>query len=330
MTLFQMISGFWLARAIYAAAKLGVADCLKDQPQTAVELAIRTGTDAASLYRLLRALANAGVLVEDEEGYFRLTEIGVSLRSDIPGSLRAFALLHLGGEHCAAWEKLPDGLKTREIPFIHAFGEPVWQYYMQHPQSARIFDEAMAGITEITVKAVLANYDFSSAGAVIADIGGGRGRLVASILEAYPEKRGILFDLPRVVEGARRDLAEKGLADRCNVIGGDFFQSVPAGGDTYVLKWIIHDWDEEHAITILKNCHYAMHENSKLLLLETVIPPAGESHISKLLDLNMLVVTGGRERTEAEYRMLLEAAGFKMSRVVSTPSATSVIEAAYK
>jgi ubiquinone/menaquinone biosynthesis C-methylase UbiE len=326
MTLFQMISGFWLACAIYVAAELGLADRVEDQPRTATELAVATGTHAPSLYRILRALANAGVFAEDEDGRFALTPLGASLRSNVPGSLRAFARLHLGGEHYLAWGDLLYSVKTGENAFHHAFGVPLWQYYAQHPENAGTFDEAMATLTEITRNAVLTSYDFSSSGKIV-DIGGGRGSLIASILKAYPDMRGVLFDMPRVIAWARHRFAEEGVVDRCDFVAGDFFESVPSGGDTYILKWIIHDWDAEHAIAILKNCHRAMAENGKLLLVETIIPHAGESHISKLLDLNMMVIAGGRERTGDEYEVLLKAAGFRLSRIIPTPSSMSVIEA---
>lgn len=321
----QLMSGFWISRALYIAAKLGIADYLQDGSKTVDELAAASGTHAPSLYRVLRALVSVGVFVEDEKKGITLTPLSETLRTDIPGSLRAFATVELGEEHYPAWGELLHSVRTGEIAFDRAFGMPVWKFFSQNPDNAKTFNDAMTGMTLAVNKAVLSSYDFSPISKIV-DVGGGHGSLIASILKANTQMKGVLFDAPPVIEGAHRRFESEGLADRCEVAAGDFFSSVPSGGEAYILKWIIHDWDDEQSITILKNCHRAMTENGKLLLVEAVVPRGSEPHFSKFMDLNMLVMTGGRERTADEYRMLLEASGFGLTRIVSTESAMSIIE----
>ncbi len=325
VAMLQMISGFWISRAIYIAAKLGIADHLRNGYKTADELAAATGTHAPSLYRVLRALASVGVFGEDERMGFTLTPLAEALRTDAPGSLRAFATVELGEEHYPAWGELLHSVKTGEIAFDRAFGMPVWKFFEQNPENAKTFNDAMTGMTLAVNDAVLSSYDLSSITKIV-DVGGGHGSLIASILKANPQMKGVLFDAPSVAEGAQSRIEAEGIADRCEVVSGDFFQSVPGGGDAYILKWIIHDWNDERSITILRNCHRAMTENGKLLLVEAVVPRGSEPHFSKFIDLNMLVMTGGRERTEDEYRTLLEAAGFKLARIIPTESPMSIIE----
>jgi SAM-dependent methyltransferase len=320
-----MISGFWISRAIYIAAKLGLADHLRDGPKTAQELAAVTGTHGPSLYRVLRALASVGVFVEEEEGGFTLTPLSETLRTDVPGSLRAFATVELGEEHYPAWGELLHSVTTGEIAFDRAFGMPVWKFFDQHPENAQTFNDAMTGLTLAVNDAVLSSYDFSSISKIV-DVGCGHGSLIVSILKTNPDMKGVLFDAPSVVKGAQSRIEAEGMADRCDVVAGDFFDSAPGGGDAYILKWIIHDWDDERSIRILQNCHRAMKEKGTLLLVEAVIPRGSEPHFSKFMDLNMLVMTGGRERTENDYRMLLEASGFKLTRIIQTGSPMSVIE----
>jgi SAM-dependent methyltransferase len=325
VAMLQMISGFWISRAIYVAAKLGIADHLRDGHRTVDELAAATGTHAPSLYRVLRALASVGVFTEDEKRGFALTPLAETLRTDVPGSLRAFATVELGEEHYPAWGELLHSVRTGEIAFDRAFGMPVWKFFEQNPENAKTFNDAMTGWTLAVNDAVLSSYDFSSISKIV-DVGGGHGSLIASILKANPQMRGVLFDAPPVIEGARHRIGDEGIAERCEAVAGDFFESVPSGGDAYILKWIIHDWDDERSVTILKNCHRAMAENGRLLLVEAVVPHGSEPHFSKFIDLNMLVMTGGRERTDDEYRTLLEASGFRRTRIIPTESAMSIIE----
>lgn len=321
-----MISGFWTARAVYIAAKLGIADRLADQPQTAAELADATGTHAPALYRVLRALASVGLFSEDPTGRFTLTPVGATLRSGVPGSLRAFAISEAGEDHYTAWSDLLYSVQTGKIAFDHVFGVSVWDYYGSHPENAAVFNESMTGITQMVEGAVLEGYDFSPYRKIV-DVGGGHGGLLSAILKTNPQSKGVLYDAPSVVEGAKHRLAEAGLAERCDTVGGDFFKAVPEGGDLYLLKWIIHDWDDDRCLTILKNCRRAMPAGARLLLIESVIPPGDTPSLGKFVDLVMLVMTGGKERTEGEFRELLATAGFRLSRVVPTRSPSAVIEA---
>lgn len=326
VAMLQMISGFWISRAIYIIAKLGIADHLAGGPKTADEIAAATNANAGAIYRVFRALSSVGVLTVDADQRFGLTPLSETLRTDAPGSLRAFATVELGEEHYPAWGELLYSVKTGGIAFDKHFGMPIWEFFAKNPENARTFDDAMTNVSLAVKDAVLASYDASTIRKLV-DIAGGHGSLLASILKANPEMKGVLFDLPDVAEGARNRIEAEGLSDRCEVVAGDFFKSVPEGADAYIMKWIIHDWDDERSIAIFKNIRRAMAEGGKLLLVEAVVPAGNEPHFSKFIDLNMLVMTGGRERTEEEYRQLLEAGGFKLTKVIPTESPVSIIEA---
>jgi ubiquinone/menaquinone biosynthesis C-methylase UbiE len=321
----QMISGFWVSRAVHMAATLGLADHLKERPLDASELAEATGTHAPSLYRLMRALASTGLLVEDEDKRFALTPLGATLQSNVPGSLRAFAMSELGGVHYPSWGEALYSIKTGEIAFDHVFGMSCWEYFAKHPEQAQIFNQSMSDLTALVEAAVLESYDFSAFGKII-DVGGGHASLITSILKKYPQAKGVLFDAPQVVEGARERIEAHGLAERCEVVGGDFFKSVPAGGDAYIMKHIIHDWDDKQAIEILKRIRHATKEDGKLLLVEQVILPGNEPQLGKFSDLIMMIMVGGRERTEEEYGALFAAAGFRLTNITGTQSPVSIIE----
>lgn len=325
LAMLQLISGFWISRCVYVIAKLGIADLLKDGPRTAEDLAAATKTDAPSLFRLLRALAAVDVLTHNEDGRFGNTPVSETLRFDIAGSLRSFAMTELGEEHYPAWGELLHSVRTGEIAFDRAFNMPIWEFFAKNPDNAKIFNDAMSGVTGQATEAMHAAYSFSGINTLV-DVGGGHGALLTSILTRYPEMRGIVFDAPVVIEGARPVVQASGVSDRCQLAGGDFFQSVPEGGDAIIMKWIVHDWNDEQSITIMKNCHRALPENGKLILIEAVVPEGNEPHFSKFIDLNMLVMTGGRERTEEEFRRLYEASGFRLTRIVPTASPFSVIE----
>ena len=350
----QMISGFWVSRAIHAAAKLGIADYLKEQPKTVEELAASTDTHVPSLYRLLRALASVGIFAEDDNHRFGLTPLAATLQTDVPGSLRFFAISQLGQEHYLSWDNLLHSIKTGEIAFDHIAGMSLYDHYLKNSEAGKLFNCAMTSLTASILEAIICSYDFSAFN-IIVDVGGGQGSLVTSILKAYPTVKGIVFDIPTVIEEAKSSLQAQGFADpsgdarklanaaltqspaegnppaalshRCTVVSGNFFESVTAGGDAYLLKHIIHNWDEEKAIAILKNCHQAMSQHGKLLLFETIIPPGNAPSFGKLLDLNMLVMTDGHERTEEEYQVLLQKAGFQLTQVIPTPSLINIIEA---
>lgn len=321
----QIISGFWVARCVYVVAKLGIADLIQDQPKTAEELAAATGTHAPSLFRVLRALAAVGVVTQDSGKRFGSTPLSGTLCSGVPGSIRAFAMTELGEEHYPAWGELLYSVQTGGIAFDKAFGEPIWEFFAKNPDNAQIFNDAMSAMTAQANEAVHAAYQFAGINTIM-DVGGGHGGLITGILKKNPGMQGILFDSPPVIDGARARVTESGVGDRCQLVQGDFFKSIPEGADTIVMKWIIHDWNEDQSVAIMKNCHRALPENGKLILIEAVVPQTNEPHFGKFIDLNMLIMTGGRERTEEEFRALYEAAGFKLSRVVPTESPFSVIE----
>jgi SAM-dependent methyltransferase len=324
IAMLQLISGFWISRGIYIVAKLGIADLVKDGTKTAEDLAAATHTHAPSLFRLLRALASVRVLSQDGDR-FGTTPILDTLRTDVPGSMRAFAMTELGEEHYPAWGELLHSVRTGEIAFDHTFGMNAWEFFKRNPENARIFNDAMSGMTARVNEAILAKYDFADITTLV-DVGGGHGGLIASILNRHGQLRGILFDSPQVIEGAQAAVDAAGVAERCRLVSGDFFTAVPTGGDAHVLKWIIHDWDDEKSVAILQNCHRSLPDNGKLILVEAVVPSSSEPHFSKFIDLNMLVMTGGKERTEEEFRTLYDKAGFRLTRIVPTESPMSVIE----
>lgn len=321
----QIISGFWISRAVYVIAKLGIPDLLKSGAKTAEELAAATKMHAPSLYRVLRALASVGVVGWEGER-FSLTPLSETLVTDAPGSLRWFTVSELGQEHYPAWGNLMHSVKTGDIAFDHFFGVDIWTYFQRNPEDAAVFNDSMTGVTAAANEEIMTKYDFSGFQRVV-DVGGGHGGLITSILKKNTHVRGVLFDAPQVIEGARPKIEAAGLADRCETVSGDFFKSVPAGGDAYVMKWIIHDWDDRKAITILRNCRKEMQPNGKLILVDCVVPETTEPHFSKFIDLNMLVMTGGKERTETEFEKLLADAGFKLVRVIPTDVPTSIVEA---
>lgn len=320
----QIISGYWKSQAVYAAAKFGIADLLQDGPRTVEELAAATATNADALYRVLRALASIGIFAEGEARQFSLTPLAEPLRSDVPGSKRALALM-MGDEQFHAWSEIEYSVRTGKTAFEKVFGQPIFDYLGQHPDKARIFDAAMTGIHGRESDAILNGYDFSGIG-VLADIGGGNGSQISAVLRRRPAMRGILFDLPHVAERAAKNIAAAGLSERCEIVGGNFFESVPAGADAYMMRHIIHDWDDEKSLTILRNCHAVMSDDARLLVVESVIPPGNDPFGGKFLDLVMLLIPGGKERTADEYRALFHQAGFELARIVPTDGEISVIE----
>jgi hypothetical protein len=326
LALFQMMYGFMPSRLVYVAARLGLADHMHEGEQTSTGLARRVGADEPALRRVMRGLVNIGVFVEEEDGRFGLTPIGEFLRSDVPNSLRDLAILS-GEEFYPAWGALLNTVRSGQTAFDSAFGTGFFHHLEQHPEAGERFNNFMVALTTDTAAAALEAYDFSPFHRVV-DVGGGYGPLLAAILKANPQAEGVLFDTETIVEGARRYLEGEGLLERCELVAGDFFEAVPAGGDLYVLSQVLHDWDDEHGLQILKSCREAMPANGTLLVLEALMPervsePAGVVDS----DLIMLAMTGGRERTEAEYRELLAASGFRLARIVPTQSPTFVIEA---
>ena len=320
----RMITGYWVSQAIYAAAKFGIADHLKDGPRSVDDLAAATSTNSDALYRLLRALASIGIFAECEPRQFSLTPLAEPLQSDIPGSKRALALMS-GDEQFHAWSEIDFSIQTGSTAFEKVYGKPIFEYLGEHPDKARIFDAAMVGIHGRESDDILDAYDFSSM-SVVADLGGGNGSQIINLLNRYPNLKGILFDLPHVIERAKKQIESAGLTDRCELVAGDFFDAVPDGADAYMMRHIIHDWDDEKSLTILNNCHRTMSRSAKLLVVESVIPAGNESFGGKFLDLVMLLIPGGKERTEDEYRELFGAAQFDLSRVVPTSGEISIVE----
>jgi hypothetical protein len=320
LALNQIIGGPRLCQALGVAAELGVADCVKDEPLSAAEIAARTGANGEKLYRVLRALATVGVFREDETGRFAQTEISQLLRSDVAGSQRAWARMT-----CAKWHWDMLGWMTEAVRTGRNFTWEGWKYFEQNPAEAQVFNQAMTSFSASEIGPVLEAYDFAGI-SLLMEAGGGHGALLRAILGAHAGMRGILFDLPSVIGQAREHMAGSRVADRCELVGGSFLESVPPGADAILMKHVIHDWNDEDSLRILKNCHAALPEGGKLLVVEAVITPGNEPSVGKMLDLIMLVA-GGQERTEAQFRALLAAAGFEMTRTVPTKSPVSVIEA---
>lgn len=320
----QMISGYWTSQAIYAAAKLGIADLLAAGPQTAEQLATTTETHAGALYRVLRALASVGIFAENGQKEFALTPLAEFLRSDVPGSKRALAMMS-GDEQFKAWSEIMYSVQTGKTSFDKIYGQPIFEYLSQHPEKGQIFDRAMTGIHGRETGEILEAYDFSGIQTLV-DIGGGNGSNLINTLQKHPEMKGILFDLPQVVERAQPHIEAAGLLDRCELTGGNFFESILADADAWFMRHIIHDWNDEKSLTILRNCHAAMPENGKLLIVESVIPKGNDPFPGKFLDLVMLMIPGGKERTAEEYRFLFAEAGFELTRIIPTQSELSILE----
>jgi hypothetical protein len=319
-------TAFVACRVLYVIAKLGIADLLRQGARSSEELARATGTHARSLYRVLRAAASVGVVSESQDHRFALTDVGSTLRSDVPDSLRGWVLYTGEPWNLQAWQELLHSVRTGEPAWERAHGVPFFEYFSRHPDASEIFDAAMTDISRWDGAVVAAAYDFSQFRTVL-DVGGGQGALLVSILKANAGVRGVLYDQAHVVERARDRIAAEGLEGRCEIVIGSFFESVPGGADAYVLKYIIHDWQDDRAHVILANCRRAMTSAGKLLLIELIVPPPGESHLAKTSDVEMLVMLGSPERTINEYESLLNRAGFRLARVVRTPEVMSIIEA---
>lgn len=324
-TMRQMVTGCLVSQLTYVAAKLGIADRLADGPKTAAQLAAAVDAHPQSLYRVLRALAALGVFVEDADGRFALTQLAGPLRREAPDSLHAFALMW-GETFWSACGSLLHCVRTGQTAFDHLHGMGAFEYMRQHPQAAEIFDQAMSNLTRVQAAAVVGAYDFSGVQTLV-DVGGGKGTLLAAVLRAHPGMRGVLYERAEVLPAARKALEGEGILGRCELRRGDFFASVPEGGDAYTLKDVVHDWDDERASAILANCARAMGPRAKLLLIERGLPPRNVLGPGKMVDVVMLAMTGGRERSEPEYADLLSRAGLRLARVVPTGSEPMVLEA---
>ena len=322
----RLVDGFRVTQAIYAAVEFGIPDLLADGERTSDDLAQASEADPSSLYRLLRALASLGVLHESDGHRFSLSPLGQPLRSDAPGSMRGWVRL-TGRDHVwRSWGNLASAVRNGENSFRAVHGTDVWEWRAGHPEESAIFDEAMTSLTSISNTAVLAAYDFGRFGTIV-DVGGGNGMLLASVLAAHPGARGILFDQPHVVIAAEPILRAAGVADRCEVVAGSFFEPVPTGGDAYVLKSIIHDWEDDQSVAILHACRASMGPDAVLLLIERDLGPPNENPAAKISDLNMFVMPGGRERSHEEYAELFERAGLRYVSSALAASGHAVVEA---
>ena len=323
----QLIGNTGLVHTILVAANLGLADLLKNGPLSIADLAEATGTHARSLYRMLRALASHGIFSEDADGRFSLTALADPLRSDAPDSIHNWALFVGSEAELQSWAHLSYSVRTGKPAFEHIFGKGWFDYLDEQPEMARIFNHLMTGGSISDAAAIIEAHDFSIYRKIV-DIGGGHGALLAHILEHNPQSSGVLFDAPSVIAGATGAIDTQVNQGRVEKVAGNFFEAVPNGGDAYVLKYIIHDWDDERAIMILKNCRQAMAENGRVLLVEMVIPAGNAPSPGKFLDLEMLLYFYSRERTEAEYRDLLQQAGLELITITPSASPFSIIEAA--
>lgn len=321
----RLVNGYQITQAIHVATTLGIADLLADGPRSSDELARATGAHPGALYRLLRALAGAGVFREEDGHRFSLTDLGDCLRSDAPDSLAGWTAFVGEPYHWQVWGDLLHSVQTGETAFHHVHGMDPWTYRARHPERSARFDRAMASLSRQVAAAVLAAYDFGRFGTVV-DIAGGSGTFLAAILARHATMRGVLFDLPHVVAGAGPILAGAGVAGRCTVVEGSFFEAVPPGGDAYVLKAILHDWDDEDCVRILQTCRTAMTGGASLLAVERELGLPNESPDGKFSDLNMLAATGGRERTPEEYGALFATAGFRFVGFTPSASGTGVFE----
>ena len=325
MALLHMAAAGWISQSVHVAAKLGIADILESGPKTPHQIATITGSHSPALHRLLRMLASLGIFAEDGEGRFCLTALADGLRSQAPVSLRAFAIM-LGEEMLwRPWGELYHAVQTGEAAFAHVFGAELYDYLGTHPAAAAIFDAAITDRARQEDRAVIDAYDWWPE--TIVDVGGGQGSLLTAILAHVPNARGVLFEMPHVADGAKTMIEKTGFGSRCAVVGGDFFQSVPIGGDLYLMRRVMHGWSDESAIVILRNCRKAMTRHGRLLIVEHVLARGNAPSWGKMLDLQQLVLsTGGRERTEEEFAHLLAAARFKLERVIPTSSTASLIE----
>lgn len=324
--LIQMGTASWVSAMVYAAAKLGLADQLSTGPKSAAELAGTMRLHPPTLHRFMRTLAGLGILTERDGQRFALTPLGEALRTGAPGSARATLISFCGPSLWRGWEQLLYSLETGKSGFAEAWGMPIFEFLARNPEEASLFSEAMVGFNGGEPLAVARAYDFSGF-EIVVDVGGATGNMLAEILSRYAGPRGVLFDRAHVVLDAPALLRARGVESRVTIEAGDFFETVPAGADAYVLSHIVHDWTEDQCATILGRCRRAIRPDGRLLIIETVLPAGDTPHLGKVMDMVMLVFPGGQERTETEYASLLGKSGFRLNRVVPTASAVSVLEA---
>jgi hypothetical protein len=321
-----LITGYWRTQAVATAARLALADHLSDGPRTSGALAEALGVDEGALFRLMRGLASLGVFVESGPRTFSLTTLGETLRSNVPGSMRDMAIAQASPGHWLPWGQLDVAVRTGTRSTLAALGCEIFEWYAKHPSEAAAFSGAMGNLAGLAAKEVGAHLRLPERATVV-DVGGAHGTLIAGVLKVHPTARGVLTDLPHVIESAPRALTALGVADRVEAVAADFFKSVPSG-DVYLLKQVLHDWDDEQCVTILKNCVAALNPGGRVVVVEMIVPSDGSPDIAQMMDLNMLVMLPGRERTEAEFAKLFEAAGLTIPKVTRTHSPFSLIEAA--
>lgn len=324
VAMLQLIRGYQVTQLLYVTAALGIADHLVEGPKTAEELAGIVGANPDALYRGLRALVSLGVFTEDTSRRFALTALADLLRTNHPNSMRALIIFQGKGPY-RAWGEMMYTMRTGAPGFDHAYNMPQFEYLAQHADAYAVFNQAMTENTMRSATHIVGAYTFPTTG-VIVDVGGGHGAFLAAILRANPALRGVLFDMPDVVGGALSSLEETGVADRCARIGGDFFAPPLPTGDIYTLRQVIHDWDDERSVAILRNCAQAMRPDGKVLVIEAIIPPGNAPSPVKFLDLQMLMMNGGRQRTAEEYRQLYADAGLSMTQVIDTATDIVIIE----
>jgi len=327
VALYEELTGTWRTEMIYAAARLGIADHLVSGPKPAEELARLSNASEDSLARLMRALVSIGIFQRDQQGRYALNRIAEPMRSGVPGSLRDM-ILYAGSRHsCGAWSRFFDVVQTGRSGYELSYGKPLFDYLNEHPEEGALFSAAMMSWSELDVPTLAQGFDYSRF-EIICDVAGGEGKLLSTILARNPLLRGVLFDSPDVIARASTRLSAVGLQDRCEAIAGSFFDAVPSDCDAYILKDILHDWDDTRTLAILKACRKAARPRAKLLVMEMLINEDDDPHPAKLLDMQMMTATHeGRQRTEAEFRELFERTGFRFIRTIPLPSPTSIVVA---
>ena len=325
LSLSEMINGVKYTQLVYVAAKFGIADLLKDGPKSPDDLAESIGANRRNLYRVLRALASLGIFSENQDGMFDLTVKAEPLQSDVPESVRVRAIAWGGEWFYRPWGGLLDNVKTDQPAFDRIFHMGFWEYLVSNSEAGEAFDQLMTtNRFSGDLTAVMSTYDFSGISRIV-DVGGGQGWLISAILKANPDMQGVLFDRPTVIEGARRLVESEGVSDRCELVGGSFFESVPAGGDAYILRSVLHNWNDSNATVILQNCRQAITDGGRLIIVDNVLSTGNDPSSGKITDIQMMVILGALERTESEFRGLLDAAGFRLTKVMPIQN-RSIIE----
>ena len=320
----QMLHGLHFSTCISCLAQLGIPDLVEAGPRSAEDLAVQVGAQPQALYRLMRATASIGILAEGADGKFSETPLSAVLRSNAKPSARAFAMMGGREWHMRGWERLEYTVRTGKTALDDVYGMPPFEYLFSHPAEMKIFNDAMTEFSAMDSPAITEAYSFEGIGSIV-DVGGGHGLLLANILQRNPHMRGTLYDVPPVIEGAKNGPLQP-VMDRCTLTSGDMFTSVPAGADAYIMKHIIHDWPDELCVKILSGCRKGVNPGGKLLVADSVILPGNDFSIGKIMDIQMMLIPGGLERTEQQFRELLAASGWRLNRIIPTASSESIVE----